>query len=73
VDQEGYVTDPEVQKAILTIRDAARAANVKLGIYCSNAEDAKMRLEQGFTLIGLSTDLNYLGRSAGAALAAVKH
>jgi hypothetical protein len=29
-------------------------------------------MRQGYTLIGMSTDLNYLTQSAGAALAAAK-
>lgn len=68
----GQVKDPEVQAAIRKIRDTALRAGVRLGIYCSDAESAKDFVQQGYTLIGMSTDLNYLSQSAGAALAAVK-
>jgi 2-keto-3-deoxy-L-rhamnonate aldolase RhmA len=68
----GQVKDPEVQAAIRKIRDATLRAGVRLGIYCSDPESAKNFVLQGYTLIGMSTDLNYLSQSAGAALAAVK-
>jgi 2-dehydro-3-deoxyglucarate aldolase/4-hydroxy-2-oxoheptanedioate aldolase len=68
----GQVKDPEVQAAIRKIRDATLRAGVRLGIYCSDPESAKHFILQGYTLIGMSTDLNYLSQSAGAALAAVK-
>jgi 2-dehydro-3-deoxyglucarate aldolase/4-hydroxy-2-oxoheptanedioate aldolase len=68
----GQVKDPEVQAAVRKIRDASLKAGVRLGIYCSEPESAKNLIEQGFTLIGMSTDLNYLAQSAAAALAAAK-
>jgi 2-dehydro-3-deoxyglucarate aldolase/4-hydroxy-2-oxoheptanedioate aldolase len=72
MDKPGQVKDPEVQAAIRKIRDATLRAGVRLGIYCSDPESAKDFVLQGYTLIGMSTDLNYLSQSAGAALAAVK-
>lgn len=68
----GQVRDPEVQTAIRRVRDAALKAGRRLGIYCSDAESARDFVRQGFTLIGMSTDLNYLSQSAAAALAAAK-
>jgi len=68
----GQVMDPEVQAAIRTVRDAVLHAGLKLGIYCSDPDSTKVFLEQGYTLIGMSTDLNYLATSAGAALAAAR-
>lgn len=68
----GQVRDPEVQTAIRRVRDAALKAGRRLGIYCSDAESARDFVRQGFTLIGMSTDLNHLSQSAGAALAAAK-
>jgi 2-dehydro-3-deoxyglucarate aldolase len=68
----GQVKDPEVQAAIRKIRDVTLRAGIRLGIYCSDPESAKDCVQQGYTLIGMSTDLNYLSQSAGAALAAVK-
>jgi len=68
----GQVQDPDVQAAIRTVRDAVLHAGLKLGIYCSDPESARDFVEQGYTLIGMSTDLNHLAASAGAALAAAR-
>jgi 2-dehydro-3-deoxyglucarate aldolase/4-hydroxy-2-oxoheptanedioate aldolase len=68
----GRIQDPEVQAAIGRVRDATLKAGRTLGIYCSDPESARDGLRQGYTLIGMSTDLNYLAQSAGAALAAAK-
>lgn len=68
----GRVNDPDVQAAIRTVRDAVRSAGLKLGIYCSDPDAAGDFVEQGYTLIGMSTDLNHLAASAGAALAAAR-
>jgi 2-dehydro-3-deoxyglucarate aldolase/4-hydroxy-2-oxoheptanedioate aldolase len=68
----GQIKDPEVQAAMGRIRQAALQAGVKLGIYCSDADSARAFMLQGYTLIGLSTDLNYLVGSAAAALSAAR-
>jgi 2-dehydro-3-deoxyglucarate aldolase len=68
----GQVSDPDVQSAIRRVRDAALAAGVRLGIYCSDAKAARGFVRQGYTLIGMSTDLNYLAQAAGDALAAAR-
>ena len=68
----GQVSDPDVQAAIRRVRDAALAAGVRLGIYCSDAKAARGFVRQGYTLIGMSTDLNYLAQAAGDALAAAR-
>jgi 2-keto-3-deoxy-L-rhamnonate aldolase RhmA len=54
------------------VRDAVLNAGLKLGIYCSDPDSARDFVRQGYTLIGMSTDLNYLATSAGAALAAAR-
>jgi 2-keto-3-deoxy-L-rhamnonate aldolase RhmA len=68
----GEVSDPDVQAAIRRVRDVTLAAGVRLGIYCSDAEAARSYVRQGYTLIGMSTDLNYLAKAAGDALAAAR-
>ncbi|MCU0539791.1 MAG: aldolase/citrate lyase family protein [Desulfobacterales bacterium] len=68
----GRVQDPEVQAAIRRVRDAVRRAGRPLGIYCSDAAAARDFIRQGYTLIGLSTDLNHLAGAAAAALAAAR-
>jgi 2-keto-3-deoxy-L-rhamnonate aldolase RhmA len=68
----GRVQDPDVQAAIARVRDVTLAAGLKLGIYCSDPESARDYLRQGYTLIAMGTDLNYLTQSAMAALASAK-
>lgn len=68
----GRIQDPEVQAAIRRVRDATLRAGLKLGIYCSDPESARDYLRQGYTLIGMGTDLNHLTQSAMAALASAK-
>jgi len=68
----GRVKEPDVQAAVGKIRDATLRAGVKLGVYCSEPEEARDCLKQGYTLIGMSTDLNHLTQSAGRALAAAR-
>jgi len=68
----GQIKDPEVQAAMDKVRKAAIHAGVKLGIYCSDADSARSFIQQGYTLIGLSTDLNHLVKSAAAALSTVR-
>ncbi|MCU0591798.1 MAG: aldolase/citrate lyase family protein [Desulfobacterales bacterium] len=68
----GRIQDSEVQAAIRKVRDATLKAGLKLGIYCSDPESARSCIRQGYTLIGMSTDLNYLTQSAMAALASAK-
>jgi 2-dehydro-3-deoxyglucarate aldolase len=68
----GRLQDPEVLAAVRTVRDAVLAAGLPLGIYCAEAAAARDYIRQGFTLIGLSTDLNFLTRTAAAALAAAR-
>jgi 2-keto-3-deoxy-L-rhamnonate aldolase RhmA len=63
----GQVQHPEVQAAIRKVRDATLKAGLKLGIYCSDPESARDCLRQGYTLIGMGTDLSYLAQSALAA------
>lgn len=65
----GRLDDPEVQAGIRRIREATLKAGLALGIYCDTAETAGRYMPQGFSLIGLATDLAYLIRAAGSALA----
>lgn len=64
----GRLDDPEVTAAIGRIRDAVRRAGRGLGIYCGSAAEAVRYRGQGFTLIGLGTDLAHLTRAAAAEL-----
>ena len=62
------LSDAVVSEAIDKILAAARAAGVKTGIYCRNAEDAKAMLDRGFDLVTVTSDDALL--AAGAAIAA---
>ena len=68
----GRIDDPAVREAVERVRVATLEAGLRLGIYCGDAASARERLAQGFTLIGLSTDLNHLAAAAGSALASVR-
>jgi len=52
----GQVNDPEVQKAIVIIKEKAQAANVPVGIFAANAERAKLLAEDGYQLILVGID-----------------
>ena len=68
----GRIHDPEVTAAIRRVRDAVLGAGLKAGIYCSDGDSARECMRQGYTLIGMNTDLGLLVDAAGAALAAAR-
>jgi 2-dehydro-3-deoxyglucarate aldolase/4-hydroxy-2-oxoheptanedioate aldolase len=68
----GRLDAPEVRAAIRRVRKATLRAGLKLGIYCGRAAQARACLRQGYTLIGLSTDLNHLTAAASSALEAAR-
>ena len=62
------LSDPVLMNAIDEILAAAKAAGVRTGIYCRNADDAKAMFARGFDLATVTSDDALL--SAGAAVAA---
>jgi 4-hydroxy-2-oxoheptanedioate aldolase len=52
----GDTANPVVQKAIATMLDAAKRKGKAGGIFVGNPEDAKKRIEQGFTYLALASD-----------------
>jgi 2-dehydro-3-deoxyglucarate aldolase/4-hydroxy-2-oxoheptanedioate aldolase len=68
----GQIRDPEVTGAIRRVRDAVLGAGLKAGIYCSDGPSAREFLQQGYTLIGMSTDMSLLVQVAGQELAAAR-
>ena len=68
----GQIRDPEVTSAIRRVRDAVLGAGLKTGIYCSDGAAAREFLQQGYTLIGMSTDMSLLVHVAGKELAAAR-
>jgi 2-dehydro-3-deoxyglucarate aldolase len=65
----GQTADPNVQEAIARIRDACAARNIPAGIFARNAEGVRRAAEQGFSLLGASTDTLLLGGAARRLLA----
>ena len=67
-DMRVGAADPVVSEAIDKILAAAKSADLRTGIYCRNADDAKAMLARGFDLVTVTSDDALLG--AGAAIAA---
>jgi 4-hydroxy-2-oxoheptanedioate aldolase len=67
-DMRAGLADPVVSQAIDKILAAAKAANIRTGIYCRNADDAKAMFAKGFDLATVTSDDALI--SAGSAMAA---
>jgi 4-hydroxy-2-oxoheptanedioate aldolase len=67
-DMRVGAADPVVSEAIDKILAAVKAAGIRSGIYCRNADDAKAMLARGFDLVTVTSDDALL--AAGAAIAA---
>ena len=67
-DIRAGLADTVLLQAIDQILVAAKAAGVRTGIYCRNAEDAKAMFAKGFDLVTVTSDDALL--SAGAGIAA---
>lgn len=66
-------TRPELEEAIATIMAAARAAGRLTGTFAADAEDGRRRLDQGFALVLVGSDLAFLGSGAADAAALPRH
>lgn len=62
---------PELVEAIMHVRDTCRKHGVAPGIHTSDAEGARMRIEQGFQFCALASEIKYLLAGLGADLAAL--
>jgi 4-hydroxy-2-oxoheptanedioate aldolase len=67
-DMRAGLADPVVSQALDKILAVAKAANVRTGIYCRNADDAKAMFAKGFNLATVTSDDALI--AAGAAMAA---
>lgn len=65
-------THPDHAAAIMEVLKTAKEAGVAAGIHCANAEDANMRIEQGFKFIAISSDAGFVRAAASAAFKALK-
>ena len=68
---EATSLNPEVEKAIQAIKHCALAEGKAAGIQTYTSVAANERLLQGFTFVGLSTDIRHLSTAAKAASAEV--
>ena len=68
----GRVQDEQVQSAIAEVMEACREAGLPLGIFADAAESAATYIQQGFSLIAVSTDCLLMARAARAELEAIK-
>jgi len=72
-DIEGHVgfPRPESEKAIAKVLTSAKNKNIPAGIFCSDAEDARKRISQGFDLVTPGNDFAHLTRSIAGAVRTV--
>jgi len=56
----GHMEHPEVQKAIDRILEATQAAGKKAGIHIAAGKTIEYRMQQGFDLITIGSDIDYL-------------
>ena len=68
----GNVTDADVRKAIATIAECGKNAGLSMGIFVDKAETAEAFIQQGFTLIAISTDGLYMALGAKETLNSLK-
>jgi 2-keto-3-deoxy-L-rhamnonate aldolase RhmA len=54
---------PGVAEEILRVKDRIRAAGLSCGVMATGAENGRMRLEQGFQMVGVGADCGLLTRS----------
>ena len=67
----GRIDDAEVQAAIASVTECCRDAGIPLGIFADSAESAAPFIEQGYTLIAISTDCLHMVQGARATLKAI--
>jgi 2-keto-3-deoxy-L-rhamnonate aldolase RhmA len=63
---------PEVEAAIAEILATCRAAGLPAAIYCRNGEDARRRIDQGFSMVNVTSDLGALVTAVKRELAAAR-
>ena len=67
----GDVANPLVQEAIAAVLHAAQRRKIAAGIFVGGVEDARKRIEQGFTYLVFSTDQSLLCNAMKAAVSGV--
>jgi 2-dehydro-3-deoxyglucarate aldolase/4-hydroxy-2-oxoheptanedioate aldolase len=60
----GEIEDPEVQKSITHIKDICTQEGLPVGIFSMGVEVTSSYIEQGFTLMTVGVDIQFIGDSA---------
>jgi 2-keto-3-deoxy-L-rhamnonate aldolase RhmA len=68
----GQVQDAEIQSAIAVVAESCHANGLPPGIFVDSAESAAPYIQQGFSLIAISTDCLHMARAAREELMAIK-
>lgn len=66
------VEHPVVSEAIQKILDTAHDAGIKAGIFTTSHEDARKRVEQGFDMVHVATDVHITIAGVTAGVSAVR-
>jgi 4-hydroxy-2-oxoheptanedioate aldolase len=64
--------DPAFVRAVSRVRAACRARGVPLGTLCREAASARARLDDGFTFLGVGSDLHFALTACGEELGALR-
>lgn len=64
----GQVNHPDVAASIDKVRAACARTNSPMGIYCSNADQARKEIDAGARLIAVGTDIMHMANSAKSLL-----
>lgn len=68
----GRIQETEIQAAVTSVTKCGRDAGIPLGIFADSAKSAAPFIEQGYTLIAISTDCLHMAQGAKAELKAAK-
>jgi 2-keto-3-deoxy-L-rhamnonate aldolase RhmA len=69
----GQIQDDEVVDAIEKVLNACKQSSKPAGIFAKNVEDAKRYLRQGFQLVAIGIDVQYLWNASKVAFDSVKN
>jgi 2-keto-3-deoxy-L-rhamnonate aldolase RhmA len=64
----GQVSHPDVVAAIDRVRAACAKTDLAIGIYCSNADQARNEIKAGVKMVAVGTDIMHMANSARSTL-----
>jgi 2-keto-3-deoxy-L-rhamnonate aldolase RhmA len=68
----GQVSHPEVVAAIDKVRAVCARTSLAMGIYCSNADQARNEIKAGARMVAVGTDIMHMANSARSTLEALR-